>query len=885
MMPFDRLWLRLRAALRRRAADRELDDEIRFHLEREHEKNVTAGMTDADAWRRAYVSFGGVQQVREAHRDVRGLPWMADAGGDARVAVRALARRPALAGAAVITLALGIGANTAIFSAVDAAMLRPLPFPAPDRLVMLGENNPEMNWHMESVAGANYLDWKEQVRAFQDIAAYSSGTGHATLTGAGDPQLLTLEAVTGNFFTVLGGHAELGRGFVDDETWDTTHATIVLSDRAWRSHFGADPGVVGRTIHIDGRPTQVIGVMAAGFTFPSSTVDAWSTQGWDRASRTKVWFRRAHWLRAIARLRPGVSVDQANAQFQVVVRRLQQQYPVTNRVMGAGMVPLHTYLVGDTRTALLVLLAASGLLLLIACANVGNLMLVHANGRAPEVALRLALGAGPWRLTRQMLTESLVLSSLGGAAGFALAWFGTRAITVLAPERTLPDSGIHIDWSVLAYTLAITTACGVLFGIAPALWSARRAPGDALKEGGRGPHEGRRARRWGEALAVAEIALALTLSSGAGLLVRSLWRLAHVPPGFDPHGVLAVGLELPQARYDTTPKVNAFDDAIIARVRALHGVTDAAIVSHLPLTGTEWTSSFSIAGRRPGEYGSEVAHREVGPDYFRMMREPLLAGRTFNRTDREGSPRVVLINDVVARRFFPGQNPIGQRLTFDKVPDSSSIWRTVVGVVGSEHQISLDAEPRIEIFTPQEQNPSGDIFLMVRATGDPMSLLPQVRSVLHDLDPEQAIVELHTLDDVVATSMARARFLTTLLFVFATVGLALAVVGVYGVMAQLAQRRRREMGIRLALGAPARAVRWLIVRHALGMVVPGLVIGTVAALVATRALRSVLYRVAPSDPLTFVAVPLALAASALVASWMPAAQVSRADPAQALHVE
>ena len=885
MIPFDRIWLRLRAALRRRAADRELDEEIRFHLEREQEKNVTAGMTDADAWRRAYVSFGGVQQVREAHRDVRGLPWMADAGGDARVAVRALARHPALAAAAVITLALGIGANTAIFSAVDAAMLRPLPFPAPDRLVMLGENNPEMNWHMESVAGANYLDWKEQVRAFQDIAAYTSGTGHATLTGAGDPQLLTLEAVTGNFFTVLGGHAALGRGFVDDETWDTTHATIVLSDRAWRTHFGGDPGVVGRTIHIDGRPTQVIGVMPAGFTFPSSTVDAWSTQGWDRASRTKVWFRRAHWLRAIARLKPGVSVDQANAQFQVVVRRLQQQYPVTNRVMGAGMVPLHTYLVGDTRTALLVLLAASGLLLLIACANVGNLMLVHANGRAPEVALRLALGAGPWRLTRQMLTESLVLSSLGGAAGFALAWFGTRAITVLAPERTLPDSGIHIDWSVLAYTLAIATACGVLFGIAPALWSARRAPGDALKEGGRGPHEARRARRWGEALAVAEIALALTLSSGAGLLVRSLWRLAHVPPGFDPHGVLAVGLELPQARYDTTPKVNAFDDALIARVRALHGVTDAAIVSHLPLTGTEWTSSFSIAGRRPGEYGSEVAHREVGPDYFRMMREPLLAGRTFNRTDREGSPRVVLINDVVARRFFPGQNPIGQRLTFDKVPDSSSMWRTVVGVVGSEHQISLDAEPRIEIFTPQEQDPSGDIFLMVRATGDPMSLLPQVRSVLHDLDPEQAIVEVHTLDDVVAASMARTRFLTTLLLVFATVGLALAVVGVYGVMAQLAQRRTREMGIRLALGAPARAVRWLIVRHALGMVVPGLVIGTVAALIATRALRSVLYRVAPSDPLTFVAVPLALAASALVASWMPAAQVSRADPAQALHVE
>ena len=392
-------------------------------------------------------------------------------------------------------------------------------------------------------------------------------------------------------------------------------------------------------------------------------------------------------------------------------------------------------------------------------------------------------------------------------------------------------------------------------------------------------------RHWGETLAVAEIALALMLSSGAGLLVRSLWHLAHVPPGFDPRGVLAVGLELPQARYDTTPKVNVFDDALIARTRALHGVTDAAIVSHLPLSGTEWTSSFGIAGRRPGEYGSEVAHREIGPDYFRAMREPLRAGRTFTAADRIGSPRVVLINDVLARRFFPGQNPIGQRLTFDKVPDSSSIWRTVVGVVGSEHQLSLDVEPRIEIFTPQAQDPSGDIYLMVRTTGDPLSLAPQIRSVLHDIDPEQAIVETHTLDDVVAKSMARARFLTTLVLVFATVGLALAVVGVYGVMAQLAQRRTREMGIRLALGAPARAVRWLIVRHALGMVLPGLVIGTAGALLATQALRSVLYRVAPSDPLTFIAVPLALALSALVASWLPAAQASRADPAQALHGE
>ena len=883
-MPFDRIALRLRALFRRAAADRDLDEEIRFHIEHEHEKNLGRGMTDSDAWRRALVSFGGIQQVREAHRDVRGLPWLSDVRGDVRFALRTLARHPALAGAAVITLALGIGANTAIFSAVDAVILRPLPFPAPDRLVMLGENNPEKNWHMETAAPANYLDWKDQVRAFQDIAAYSGGASHLTLTGIGDPQLLAIASVSGNFFSVLGGRAELGRGFTDAETWDTARTQVVLSDHAWRTRFGADSAIVGRTIQLDGRPRQVIGVMSPAFTFPASP-DLWISEGWDAAARTQVWFRRAHWLRAIARVKPGVSLDEANAQLQVVVKRLQHQYPVTNRVMGAGLVPLHTYVIGDTRTPLLVLLAASALLLLIACANVGNLLLVHANSRAPEVAVRLALGAGPWRLARQMLTECIVLSLVGGLAGCALAWIGTRTLGFLAPAGTLPATGVHLNWAVLSYTFAVTTACGVLFGIAPALWSARRAPGDAIKEAGRGRHEGRRMRRWGEALAMAEIALALMLTAGAGLLVRSLWRLERVPPGFDPHGVLALGIELPEARYDSAAKAIAFGDAVIERVRSLSGVTDAAIASHLPLSGTEWTSDFSIAGRRPDEAGSEVAHREVSPDYFRTMREPVRNGRVFSALDRKGSTPTVVINDALARRFFLGRNPVGQRLTFDRLPDSTSIWRTIVGVVGSEHQVSLDAEPKIEIFTAQAQGPSGNMFVIARTDGHPEALIPQVRRVVHELDPQLAVVETHTLHDVVARSMAHARFLTTLLLVFAIVGLTLAVVGVYGVMAQLAQRRTHEMGIRLALGAPRTAVRWLIVRHALGIVIPGLAIGTAGALLATQALRSVLYRTAPSDPLTFVAVPLALAISAIVASWLPAAQASRADPAQALRVE
>ncbi len=886
MIIVDRIGRRLRTLMRRRARDRELDEEIRFHLEREQEKNVRAGLPRDEAWRAALVSFGGVQQVREAHRDVRAVRWLDDLAADVRFALRTLARHPALAGAAVLTLALGVGANTAIFSVVDAVILRPLPFPAPDRLVMLWEENPEKNWRLADAAPANYLDWREQVHAFQDVAAYNPGVGHATLTGVGDPQLLGASVVTGNFFSVLGVRAAFGRGFSDQDTRDTTGAIVVLSDRAWRTRFGADPRIVGRTVQLSGKARQVVGVMPAGFSFPAPDVDIWLPAGWNRTDRTQVWFRRAHWLRVVGRLRPGVSPAAANAELQVVVRRLQQQYPVTNRVMGAGLTPLHEFLTGDTRVPLLVLLGASGLLLLIACANVGNLLLVHANGRAPEVALRLALGAGPSRLVRQVLTESLILSALGGIAGCVLAWVGTRVLMQLQPPDMLPVSNVTLHWAVLGYTLAITTASGVLFGIVPALWSARRAPGEALKEGGRGRGHGHRMRRWGDALAVAEVALALMLTLGAGLLVRSLWRLQHVAPGFDPHGVIATMLELPSVRYDTSVKLNAFDDEIVHRIRTIPGVIDAAIASQLPLTGTRWTSDFSVAGRSPDQYGSEVAHREVTPDYFTTMRVPLLAGRMFGAADRSGSPPVVLINDALARRFFPGQHPVGQRLCFDKVPDSTSTWRTIVGVVGNEHQASLDLDPQIEILTPQAQTPTSDVIVVARTThDDAMSLAPHIRRAVGDVDPALAIVATRSMDDVVAASTARARFLTTLLIVFAVVGLALAMVGVYGVMAQLAQRRTREMGIRLALGAPASQVRWLIVRHGLTLLGPGVGLGVGAAMLTTGALRSMLYDVAPIDPLTFTAVPLLLVLTGLAASWLPALHASRSDPAGTLRSE
>jgi putative ABC transport system permease protein len=877
--------VRVRALARRGIAERELDDELRFHLEMETEKNIRLGMTPDDARRQALLVFGGVEQAKEAHRDVRGATLLEELLGDTRFALRTLRRSPALAGAAIVTLALGIGANAAIFAAVNAVILRPLPFADPERLYALGENNAEKNWHMETSAPANFLDWRERVPAFRDIAAYSPYSPRMTLAGLGTPRLLTTAIVTGNFFTLFGVRPALGRGFVDQETWKNGAHVAVLSHRGWTQQFGGDPAIVGRFIRLEGQSVQIVGVMPESFAFPQEAVDIWAPTEWDPANRGQIFFRRAHWMRPIARLAPAVSREQAEAQFQQVVERLKQEFPVTNRVMGAGMVPLHEYLVGDTRLPLLVLLGSVGLLLLIACANVGNLLLVQAAGRERELSVRVALGASRRRIVRQALTESLVLSGIGGLAGLATGWAGTRALVALQPEGMLRVRDFGVDWQVFGYVLALTTLSGLLFGIAPAIAGGRRMPADALREGGRSGTGGRRMRRWGDALVVGEVALALMLTIGAGLLVRSFWVLRHVHPGFDPNGVLTVAINLPDATYDSSDKIQLFFDGLIARVRALPGVTDAALTSPLPLTGSGYTSDYSIASHPRGEYGTEVAHRRVSTDYFKTMHVPILQGRDFTAADTRTAPSVVLINDALARKSFRGENPIGQRIANDRDPDSTTVWHTIIGVVGSEHLSSLSIEPKVEIFSPSTQDETSVMTVVARTSGDPASLAPGIRQVVAEMDGNLALGAVRPMSEVHAKSLARERFLTTLLLVFAGVGVTLAVIGVYGVLAQLARRRTREMGIRIALGAPVGQVRWLVVRHGLRLVAVGLAIGTTLALVATRGLQTLLYHVAPADPLTFVAVPVLLTLTGIVAAWLPAVQASRADPAIALRAE
>lgn len=879
------LMVRLRALMHREEADRELDEEILFHLEHETARHVAAGLAPGEARRRALAAFGGVQQTRETHREVRGIRPVEELMADVRFALRALYRSPALAGAAIVTLALGVGAITAIFSAVNAVMLRPLPFSEPDRLVMLWEESAERDWHRQTASPANFLDWREQVPALEGAAAYADFSNRVTLLQDGTPRLLRSALVTGNFFDVLRVPPVLGRTLSDEETWGTA-PVAVLSDRAWQTHFGGDSAVLGRSIDVDGRQLQVVGVMPRAFAFPWEDVDLWQPMEWNREDASQPFFRRAHWLRVIGRLTPDASLDQANQQLVTVAARLRDQYPGTNETLGAGMTPLREFLVGDTSRPLLILLGAVTLLLLISCANVGNLLLVQAANRAREVSLRLALGAGRMRLVRQAITESLVLSSLGGAAGLLVGWLGTALLASMLPSGILRVSEFGIDWRVLAFVLLVITGSGLLFGLAPALWSAGRFPGEALRDAARGTASGR-TRRWGNALVVGEVALALLLSVGAGLLIRSFMELQRVDPGFDPEGVVAVSLVLPTARYDTMPKVHAFYDELIARTKALPGVIDAAVIRQIPLSGESWSSGLAIEGRpvTPASQAVDVVHRDGSPDYFRTMRVPILRGRPFTDADREGALPVVIVNETLARTTFAGGDPIGQRISFDREPDSASTWYTIVGVVGDEHQVSPAEAPRMEIFAPARQETSRGMVLVARTAGDPGAAAPGIHRIVAELDPALAIRSTETLEEVAARSVALPRFLMLLLVVFAVVGVTLAVVGVYGVLAQVVRQRRRELGIRIALGAASADVQWLVVRHGLALAGAGLAIGAAAALVATRAVRGILYGVPAADPLTYVVAVALLGATVLAASWLPARRASRADPAVALRAE
>lgn len=868
--------------VRRDKESRELAEELAFHVDMEAAKHAAAGMSEGAARRRAELTLGGRDRVAEAYRDASGVRALEDAVRDVRVGVRTLVRSPSFALMALLVLALGIGASTAIFSAVNALILEPLPFRAPDRLYMLWESNPKKGWEQEDAAPANFLDWRARVAAFEDVAAYVEYVSTKVLTERGEPQLLRGVDVTGNFFSVMGVRAALGRTFTAAETWSDAEPVVLLSDAAWRTRFGGDEAIIGRQVVLDGGSYRVVGVMPRRFSFPEENLDFWLPTGWDRATIGQDWFRRAHWISPVARLRRGVTPAEAEAELQAVAAQLRREHPVINDQMGAGMTPLQRFLLGETRTQLLVLLGAVLLLLLLACANVGNLLLVKATGRRSELAVRAALGAARGRLVRQVMVESAVLAVAGGALGLALGWVGTRLLERMQPEGLLRITEFSFDLRVGAFALLVSLGSAVLFGALPALLAHRASAADSLRESGRGRAPGRSAQRAAGALVVAEIALAVLLVSSAGLLVRSLLRLQQVDPGFDARNVLAVTLNPPASRYEEGAAVIAFYDELLERVRALPDVSAASATSDLPLRERGYTSDFFVQGRAPGDYGAEVVNRRVMPEYFAVMGVPLLRGRTFTAADRHGSERVAIINASLARTWFGDADPIGRRLITDRAPDSTSVWRTIVGVVGDERQSGLAVAPKIEILEPQAQDWTRRMTLVLRTDGDPAAVMGQVRDIVRDIDPDLPLQDAVPMATVLADSLARQRFLTMLLLSFASLALVLATVGVYGVAAQAARNRMQEMGVRVALGARAADITMLNLRRGLALTATGLGIGLVAALAATRAMHAMVYEIAPNDPVTFAAVAGVLAFAGIAASWLPARNAGRVDPATVL---
>jgi predicted permease len=871
-------------------ADAELDAVI----EARTEYLVARGKSRAEAHREAIRHLGApMDEARalvhgSAHHRERKLmisERIADALADVKFSVRSLMRSPALSAATVITLALAIGANTAIYSAVRAVILRPLPYHEPDRLVSIWETNPEFKWTHAEAAPANLFDWRERVSAFADVGGYFSFQTPATLTGRGEARVVSHLQVTGNFFDVLGVRPAHGRLMTFDETWAGPSRPVLLSHRAWRTQYASDTSIIGRTIVLNGNEKQVVGILPADFMLPGLDVDYFSNVAFNPANRGAVSFRRAHYVRAVARLKPGVSPEQANAEFQKVVTALQTEYPATNRVMGAGMGPLHADLVGETRTPLLVMFAAVGLLLVIACANVANLLVVRAAGSEREAAVRLALGASGGHLVRRALAESTVLAAAGGLAGLVVGWWGTRALVALQPAGMLPVTDVGVSWNVLGFVALVTTVSAFAFGAGPAIWAARRTPAEVLKDEGRGASRSRRARQLGNALLVGQVALALTLTLGAGLLVRSYANLQRVEYGFDGGGVLTAKLSVPSRPYDSTAKALGFFEELGRRVAAIPGVTATGFGAKVPLGDQMWSSQFSVQGREIANAEQGIYHRALFGDYAKAMGMRLVGGRFLDATDNATSEMAVLVNETFVKKFFRGESPLGLRITYTRTPDTSSVWRTIVGVVGDERQTSLAKEPEPEVFEPLPQEFRRQMVLVARTDGDPAMLAGPVRRALGDMDPLLAFSEMRTMDDVRSAALARSRFIMTLLIGFSCVGVVLAIVGVYGVVAQLARQRTREIGIRLALGAEKGAVQWLVVKHGLGLAAIGVVVGIGLTRWSARAIESLLYKVTAGDLFTYVAVPVLLLATAAIACWVPAARAARTDLTEVMRAD
>ena len=862
--------------------DRDLAEEIASHLAMHADDNERAGLSPEEARRQAVLAFGGVEAVKEQYRDRRGVPFVQTTLQDLRYALRGYRRSPGFAAAALLVLALGIGANAAIFTVVNAALLEPLPFTQPDRLVAVWHTPPPASFPgmtQFAVSAANYLDWQREQHVFERMSVQHFRT-FALSSGGGEPEQVRGQGVSHGFFHVLGVTPLLGRSFVPDEDRPGADRVVILGHRLWQRRFGGDRGLVGRTILLDGTPHTVVGIMDASFAYPD-WAQLWTPLAWTAEERA---VRSEHSLTVIARLRDGVGVEQAQAEMTAISGRLEQAYPEDNKGWGAVVVPLHEELLGDLRPSLMVLLGAVAFVLLIACANVATLVLSRTLARRTEMAVRLALGAGPSRIVRQVLTETTLLAVAGGALGLLVAEGGVRLISAFLGSRLPENLALRADARVLAFTAAVSLVAGLAAGLAPALRMAKASVGEAIKQGGGRSESEAAGSRLRATLVVVEVALSLVLLIGAGLMIRSLWQLHRVDAGFDARNVLTGWVSLPRTRYAEPEQQARFIDSLLSRVRALPGVEVAAFAPNLPLAnGNNWPVSIVGRPQLPLSEQPQLQGNVVTPGYLRTLRIPLVRGRDISEADQADRPAVVLVSEAAAKWLWPGQDPIGQRMVEGFVPDAV---REVVGIVKDVKERGLHEPGTASMYLPLAQVPGFYGALVVRTrTSQPETLGPSLVAAVRELDRNLPVEDLMPMEMVVERSTSDTRFTMFLLAAFAGLALLLAAVGIYSVLAYAVRRRVREIGIRVALGADGRGVVRMVMGDALRPALLGVALGLAGALALRGVMANLLFGVSPADPATFAAVAALLVIVAVGSSALPAYRATRVDPVVALRDE
>ena len=807
---------------------------------------------------------------------------------DIRFGLRMLLKSPSVSIVATIALALGIGANTAIFSVVNAVLLRPLPFPDPDSLVSVYETDTQRGQQRGSHSYPNFMDLRAQNTVFQHISTYRSGD--YVMTGRGEPVRLQGSVVTADLFPLLGVAPALGRTFVADEDKPSDNRVVILSHDLFRRRFNSDPSILNQAITLEGRSFTVIGVMPPSFEFPiqNDPVELWTTIAGDASGSEPVTGKRgAHFLQVIGRLKPGVSKEQAQSEITTIAARLEQQYPDTNTHKSLRLESALTALVGDIRPVLLILLGAVACVLLIACANVANLLLARATSRHKEMAIRAAMGASRMRVIRQLLTESVLLSLVGGGVGLLLAVWWSDLLIALGKEDIPRAVQVGMDWRVLGFTLGVSLLTGLIFGLAPAFHSSKTELVESLKEGGRGTSEGARRNRVRNVLVVGELATVVILLVGAGLLIQSLWRLQRVNSGLQPENVLTANVGLPEIKYKSDRQSQFFID-LRNRLEATPGVQSASSIYPLPLSGDRFSISFEIEGRpmAPKDHPS-AEFFTAGVGYFRSLGIPLIKGRDFEDRDKHGSTPVIIISETFARRYFPNEDPLGKRIHpgIPSIENEDSTMREIVGVVGDVRNRGLNTESRPAYYVPQTQVPFSQMVMVVKTAGEPRGMISALTKEVAAMDADIPLFGVKSMEEYLSASVAAPRFNTTLLTIFASVALVLTIVGLYGVMSYSVAQRTNEIGIRLALGAQSRDVLLMIVKQGSWLIVLGLAIGLAGAYAATRVMASLLFGVTAKDPFTFAAVAVLLALVALLACYVPAWRATKVDPMEALRCD